>query len=122
MGDHQVTIDWGSGTWAPTLTLRCDAPPDALCHAVYDCPCEEYTATGVHDGRPWHTSYETDDLTSERHYGRFEPDQCTLVDWFDAADEQMRGQVTLPVRAQWEGDFWTFHPTSTPHPAETNHG
>jgi len=103
MAEHEVTAEWGVHGGVE-YTFRCNAPAESLCHAVYDCTCEEWTDGGVEDGVPYHTVGSDDpvDIETIRHYGRFEPDECNERDWFENSDECLRGKVTFAVDGQYE--------------------
>jgi len=102
--DHTITVEWGTHGGVD-YAFRCHAGPESLCHAVYDCTCEEWTDGGVKDGKPYHTVMTYDDAYAEhevRHVGRFEPDECNERDWFENSDECLRGKVTFPVVGEYE--------------------
>lgn len=113
MSDHTVTVEWEDGSISPYMRFRCNAGPESLCHAVWTCECEEYDETGVTDGRPWHMLADGyRDVTYsgvQRHVGKFEPDECSLRDWFENSDESLRGSVTFPVEGEWDGDSYLFN-------------
>lgn len=108
---HTVTVEWESG-YGPTYSFHCNAPTDALCHAVYDCDCEEYVDHGLEDGRPWHTTYTGDGVGEARHYGRFDTDHCIEREWFEITDDPLDGVLTFEVETVWEGDYYSFTPGS----------
>lgn len=108
---HTVTIEW-TPLGATDYTFRCLAPADSLCHAVYTCTCEEWQDGGVVDGAPWHIPYgggDPDDVEAVRHFGVLDEAECGLRDWFENSDEAMRGSITFPVTAEWDGDMCLFH-------------
>lgn len=110
---HTVTAEWGQ--YGAAYRFHCAAPPESLCHAVYDCHCEGWIDAGIESGRPWHTIAEYDEDATDgdrdvRHLGVLKPDECGLRDWFENTDDPLHGAVTFPVRAEWEGDYYTFHP------------
>lgn len=113
---HTVTLTFDGG-YIPTTTWTCTAPPDALCHAVWDCDCESWVHAGVTDeGVPWHSWEDVEDPltpTTERHTGTF-GDECALGTWWDASGEPLtevlHGSITFPVRAAFENDYYTFEP------------
>jgi hypothetical protein len=107
---HFVTLDledWHPGD-RPSLT--CEAPADAMCHAVWTCQCEWWHGSGVSDeGKPWHSVGDLNEDDGERHYGTFDPTECNLRDWAENSDECLRGKVLLPVRAEFDYDAVLFH-------------
>lgn len=103
MSTHTLTIDFGTGQDTATLSFRCTAPAGELCHALYECSCEEWTDEGVVHGKPFHL--DMDDVT---HFGYWRNDECRLEDWFDGSDEVVRGSVTVPVRPTWDGGYYGF--------------
>lgn len=107
--DHFVTIDLELNFIADRPNLICKAPADAMCHAVYTCGCESWFEGGVEDGKPWHAPGDYSEPEYGRHVGVFDPTECNLRDWAENSDECLRGTVTLPVTAEWEGDYYTFH-------------
>lgn len=109
---HQVTAEWGNHGGV-SYWFRCNAPAESLCHAVYECVCEEWMDAGVTaDGLPYHDvdSGDPDDHGEQpiRHWGQFEPDVCNEQDWFENSDEVLRGKVTFPVKGEWDGNGYTF--------------
>ncbi|QCB93328.1 hypothetical protein [Cellulomonas shaoxiangyii] len=104
--EHTVTATWDGGGW-PTYRFHCAAGPQSLCHAVYDCLCEEWDVDGVEGGRPWHA---LDD--GPRHVGTFNSDVCNLRDWFENTDDPLHGELTFAVDADYQGDFYLFRPTA----------
>jgi hypothetical protein len=108
--EHLVTADWGTGESWPTLHLACKAPDDAICHAVWDCECEQWGEHGVDSTGPWHEHAAYDVDPAVRHYGRFDKTECNLVNWFDNSEEMMRGSISFPVAAEFDGDYYTFTP------------
>lgn len=106
--DHVVTLEWHDYSFSPTESLTCKADPGAFCHAVWDCECESWDEHGIEDGVPWH-GYSSDD-GDVRHFGRLDPTECNLVNWFENSEEVMRGSVTFPVVATFDGDYYTFAP------------
>lgn len=119
---HTVTVEWGDHGGV-SYQFRCNAPAEALCHAVYTCECDEWTDGGVENGRPWHSSVRYDDADVEhedRHYGTLDPDECGQRDWFENSDEVLRGSVTFPVTGTYEtGGGCTFEVAGTPAPTVT---
>lgn len=109
MVDHFVSIDLECFSLNDRLQLICKAPADSHCHAVYDCDCEQWFKSGTDGGKPWHIPGDYSEPEYERHFGRFDPSECCYVDWAENCDEVLRGTVVIPVRAQWEGDYYTFH-------------
>lgn len=116
MSGHTVTAEWTD--WhIPRLAFRCEAPAESLCHAVYgaDCVCETWSEAGIEAGHPFHVVTEWDDeaktTVEVRHVGQFDPKTCNLRDWFENADECLRGSITFPVNGSWEGDFYQFEVT-----------
>jgi hypothetical protein len=108
MSAHTVTAEFSGDGW-PVLTMTCHEPPESACHAKFDCECEAYTRTGVEDGIPWHEDEAIgDDDAPERHFGRFDPDECNLRNWAENSDEWLTGKVTFPVTSVWEGDYYRF--------------
>lgn len=107
---HHATVTWD--VHGPSSAMTCTAPPDALCHATYDCQCEEWVDAGVEDGRPWHADHDEADAEC-RHYGRFNPDECGLRDWYENSDEPLAGTLTFPVTPEWNGDGYTFQTEET---------
>jgi hypothetical protein len=106
---HFVTIDledWRPGDH-PSLT--CEAPPEAMCHAVWTCDCEWWCKTGIENGRPWHAPGDYSEPEYERHVGTFDPAECNLKDWAENSDECLRGKVMLPVRVEFDYDAVLFH-------------
>lgn len=102
---HSITVEFGP--YGPTADLTCDAPANAGCRARFDeCGCPEWWGQGDDDGIPYHT---TDD--GDRHQGRYDPEWCNEVEWFDAADglDNTRGQVTFAVEAEWDDEHYTWH-------------
>jgi len=120
--EHEVVIDFTDG-YAVT-TLRCNAPERALCHAEYECECESWFEDGVENGRPWHDAGDYSELDKERHYGKFVA-RCGMADWARNTDEWLMGEVTAPVRYDWQGDYYMFsiieHPTPEPAANEDDH-
>jgi hypothetical protein len=108
--DHFVTVEWSWSSPFPRESLTCKAPVESICHAVWDCQCESWDADGIEDGAPWHSLQGGDFDSTERHVGRFDRSECNLVNWFDNTDEVMRGSITFPVVAAFDGDYYTFTP------------
>lgn len=110
---HTVTLEWDKDGYLRS-TLNCPDAPESLCHAVYNCDCEEYGAEGVADGRPWHSPYAYDEAPSlVRHRGVFDPAVCNLRDWFDNEDDPIvTSSITVPVKPVWTGDGYEFHLTN----------
>lgn len=104
--EHVAVLDFTDGY--ARASLRCHAAPDAMCHAEYDCDCERWFSEGVEDGLPWHDAGDYSESKKVRHVGRF-VDRCGLSDWAENSEEWLYGEVTVPVRAEWQGDFYTFH-------------
>jgi hypothetical protein len=106
---HVVTAEWSPHSSWPSYRLTCNAPADAICHAVYACDCPEWDEAGVDEHGPWHTHYDADADDDVRHYGKTDPAECHLRDWLENSDEAILGSVTFPVRPEWEGDGYVFH-------------
>lgn len=110
MSYHFVQIDLEDNFPGDRVTLICKAPADAMCHAVWDCQCEGWCFSGVEDGKPWHDPRDFSEADSgNRHVGRFDTSECNLRDWAENSDECLRGEVVLPVTAEWHGDYVLFH-------------
>jgi hypothetical protein len=107
--DHFVVIDLESHFPSDCPTLICKAPADSLCHAVWPCDCEWWCKSGVQDGKPWHAPGDYSEPEYERHVGTFDPAECSLRDWASNSDECLRGEVTIPVTADFDYDCVTFH-------------
>ena len=105
---HRIVIADG------LVTFECHAADDALCHAVYDCRCEEWFESGVEDGVPWHEI--ADGQVTLRHYGRFDPQECNVRDWIDGQgelDSQRHGpagRILVPVEVFWTGHGMEWSP------------
>lgn len=84
----------------------CEAPPESICHARFDCSCEEYYELGVDNGIPYH---KPDPEATLLHYGKFDTTFCSYEEWSDAFDELTHGKVKIPVAVQWNGDSYEFH-------------
>lgn len=106
MSNHTVTLDFGTGTDFPAKRFHCSAPAGSLCHAYYECSCEVWSDEGIVHGKPFHR-----DSGDVIHFGHWRNDECRLEDWFDGCDEVMRGEVTIPVRPSWDGDYYQFDVT-----------
>ena len=100
---HRAIIDLETGH----ARLRCEAPLHSMCHAVFDCQCEEYHDYGLDGRRPYHLSIDDDgeDIT---HWGSFDQDQCNLTDWFDNDDEPLNGEISVMVQETWECDYYSW--------------
>lgn len=113
---HRIVIADG------LTTFECHAATDSLCHAVYDCDCEEWFADGVDDGVPWH---ETETLTgcageswerTVRHFGRFDLQECNARDWIygqgelDSQRPGPDGRILVPVEVSWTGHGVEWRP------------
>lgn len=87
--------------------LACEAGDDSICHARFDCSCEEWHDQGVEDGKPWHLAGSAD----EKCWGVFDPEFCNYKEWADLCgiDELTHGKVKIPVLVQWDGDSYEFH-------------
>lgn len=103
---HTITITAEEGLLRAG-DFVCDAPPDALCHAVWSCDCETYHSEGIRNGVPAHQPGWCDDDTTW-HAGRFEPGFCNYRDWFDGMDETLDGSAVIPVTPRWEGEEYAF--------------
>lgn len=108
---HHIVIENGSAI------LECHATSDTLCHAVYDCNCVEWFKSGVEDGVPWHETetFESWEKT-ERHFGRFDPSECSACDWAegDPIECQVRGEdarLVIPVEVFWTGHGVEWYPS-----------
>lgn len=118
VADHEVTLAVDGGY--ATREFVCNAPAESLCHADFDCGCEHYYHASIRNGVPSHRPDPRDDDTW--HTGRFDPTFCNLRDWFEADDgESLTYRVTLPVRATWEGDFYSFE-AAVPEPGGSDRG
>jgi len=109
---HTVTARFEDGWFAEALaSMKCTAPADALCHAVWDCGCEEWSDPRIEDGRPVHSVivYDDEEDREEWHVGRFDPEFCNLREWFDNSDETLNGDVTFPVTPEWTGEGYVFN-------------
>ena len=106
---HAVTLAFYGGS--PYARLTCHAPAEALCHASWTCDCERWESDGVQDGLPYHENGGADGR-AVRHYGTFDPTACNLRNWFDDNEELLHGEVTFPIRAEWDGDYYTFRPVT----------
>ena len=114
MSGHSVTIAFEPTFMLPGLSFNCNEPPEAICRAVFDCECEAYYGSGVDEQGPWH---EVDDYDSDgpdpktRHYGKpgGECGQLLFITESGCPDEMGDGEVTVPVRLQWEGDDYSWH-------------
>lgn len=110
---HSVTIDF-EGMYPHPSSFHCSAPDDAMCRAVWDCDCESWEYEGIAGGVPWHgftDSYLVADsvrTTVTRHRGRFDPNHCNIIDWLANSDETGRGTITLPIKPEWQGDYYTW--------------
>ena len=112
MSNHRISIEFESGYYSPTYTLTCEAPPEALCRAEWDCDCEAWDKHGVDEQGPWHEGTTWDDEESSfRHYGKpgGECGQILFVNESDCIDELGRGTVTVPVDLAWDGDGYEWH-------------
>lgn len=101
---HLVTIEFSNG-WPHYYSMTCEAAPDALCRARFDCYCEVVDSRGVTDGIPWHSSQD------ELHEGRFVPDWCHITEWFNEGEgeENLVGEVSVRVREEWDsGGFYGY--------------
>ena len=107
--DHFVKVDLEAGWPGDHPTLICKATADAICHAVWTCDCESWHDQGVEGGVPWHSTGDYSERLTERHVGRLDPDRCNLSDWAENSDECLRGTITVPVVAEFDYDFVTFH-------------
>ena len=106
---HEVILDAADGEPRPTR-LVCNAGPEGLCHAVWTCDCEVWNEEGIRNGVPAHQpgGDGEDDNEGVWHAGTFDPDKCNLQDWFDNSDECVFGEIRVPVREVWHGDYVTF--------------
>lgn len=102
--EHAVIID--ADDCGLTTRLICTAPPDALCHAIWTCDCEEQYAAEIRNGVPAHRPYSDDPDTW--HAGRLDPTACAFRDWYEGSEETLRGTVRVPVSPEWHGDHYTF--------------
>ena len=97
------------------MTFECHAATNWPCHAVYDCDCEEWFASGVEGGVPWH---EPEAFSSrERHFGRFDPRECNARDWIEGDSDPIEcqargtdGRVVIPVEVYWTGHGMEWKP------------
>lgn len=104
MSEHEVIITAEDGCF--TTRFVCNAPSTSMCHAVWTCDCETFYRSGIRHGMPAHQpDYENPDRW---HAGTFDPDFCNLRDWYEADDEGLSGEVTVPVEANFEGDYYAF--------------
>lgn len=111
--DHEVTINLDEFWPSSRVKFDCYAPPEAMCHAVFDCGCESWHEAGVDSGRPWHHHDEWPSSRQDtRHWGRFDPSECNLRDWAENSDEVLRGVLTFGVTGHWDGDCYTFTPVA----------
>ena len=94
---HSIMVEDGR------MRLMCESATDAMCHAVWDCDCEEWAATFTAEGKPMHGVLE-DEFA---HVGRFDPDYCNIADWINESgieDQQVAGDfVRFPVEVTWTG-------------------
>lgn len=100
-------------------TMTCNAPPDAMCHARYDCECEAWIDAGVTDGLPTHRVGDGDRESwhdETRCVGRFDPDWCNYVEWFHDGNghEEMYGALHVSVVPEWQGEFYRFRIVEKP--------
>lgn len=108
MSEHRATLDFDGGY--VTQTLTCTAPPHSMCHAVFDCDCDEFYDSRVVDDHPVHV-LRPDDYNEQIHTGRFSPSHCTVREWSENLQEEiLHGQVTFDVRVEYQTDFLTLHP------------
>lgn len=109
--EHTLVIKYTKG-WQQ-MHINCHAHEQAMCHAVFDCACEEYFNLRIIDGHPVHDHSVLDDDDNEQveqHIGEFEDDECNLKDFFDNTDEPVeKGCIEVPVEAVWEGEYYSFH-------------
>ena len=109
-GEHPVTVEWDGGL--VTYRMACNAPADALCHAVYECDCESYYSPGVIGDHPAHLTE-----AGHVHQGKFDAAFCNLREWFDVEPvEVLHGSLTFPVVASWNGDGYEFEVATLPAP------
>lgn len=106
MSHHTVTLTWDDTTYTPDTLFTCKAPLESLCHAGWDCQCEEWSDQGVDQDGPFHITSDGD-----RHRGEFDLSRCGLADWFDGTSDPLRGTVTLPLVCSWNGDHVEFDVT-----------
>ncbi|GMA26160.1 hypothetical protein GCM10025864_39190 [Luteimicrobium album] len=115
MSHHTLTIEFDGYV---QTTLNCHAPAESSCHAIFECDCEEFYDFRVEDGVPIHyPAYDTPTTTvddSLAHRGHFDPDVCNLRDWHENSEEDLIGSVTIPVREDWQGDYYLFDITPKP--------
>lgn len=105
MSDHSIVYDLLSpavGTW------ECRAPKTAVCHAIWDCECENITDYTVMGGKPYHRNAADPQMF---HTGRFDPSTCTLRDWYENQDECVEGLVRVDVDPVNEWDYVIFTAT-----------
>lgn len=98
---HSLDIVFSGSPYGPEVFLRCDAPEEALCHAVYRCRCAEWFDEEVIAGVPRHK--DSDEIT---HVGHFQA-TCKLDDWFLGSDYP-EGSVNVPLEIEW-ADGYIFH-------------
>lgn len=103
---HTITVTWDDDGWQ-TIRLNCHAPLQSDCHAKFDCHCEYWVDPAIKDGTPSHSDPWADDPT--RHVGTLDQNHCNLIDWFGATEEHTRGSITVPVRAEWDDEWYLFH-------------
>lgn len=110
MSDHSITYDLQystRGTW------KCEAPPEAFCHAVWDCGCEGIWNYQVVDGLPAHDSLPGDfDPDKETHVGHFDADQCSIQTFHDEGEEDVEGTIIVDVDPEWQGEWYLFKAVS----------
>jgi len=105
VSDHSIVYDLqrpGNGD------LECNAAPDSICHAVFDCDCEAYYGFHVVDGVPHHFTDYDGIGAAGHHVGRFNPDECALVTWHENSDEDVTGTVRVAVEPDWHEDYVEF--------------
>ena len=103
--EHNMVLIF-EGDNHPFIRLVCEAPPQAECHAKWDCQCEQwYDYRVTEDGRPQH---QPDPDLPHWCTGTF-VDDCSLTTWFNKF-AAIEGTITIPVTPKLDDGAYTFHP------------
>lgn len=94
--DHPVTLTFDGGV---TARMTCHEGPHALCRAVFTCGCETWPMLASEDGVPVHAREDLDGSYTDHCSGRFDPDYCSIAEWFNDGDglDEMDGKLTVTV-------------------------